>query len=700
MLCPACETSNADSAEACAGCGENLRLAAPGAVLADRYEILGRLGKGGMGVVYKARDRLLNEVVAIKVLRPSGASAEMAQRFLSEIKLARTVSHRNVCRIHEYGEDEGLKYISMAYVDGVDLKNVLWTRGALPAAEAYEIALQVADGLAAIHAEGIIHRDLKTANIMMDASRRQVRLMDFGIAKQWSDESGAGMTGTGQIVGSPDYMSPEQIRAAKLDFRSDIYSLGIVVYEIFTGRVPFHADTPVATLMKHLQEPPAFEGPDLPPLPASLVPVLRRALEKDRGLRFADVEEMRKALGEARDARVPAAASATTHVPNLMATGRVPGAPREEAALPVMDSAQASVPVPGATRTDAVALPPTRPKRTAPLRPEPPRAREAPARTRARIVAGLALVAVATVAGVLLMRRPPVEAPAATVAPVTLAPVPPTTAAVAESPLPSVATPPATAAPTAPPATTLARPVVTTPAPRPTAPPATASPPVTTVVPAPKEQAAQVGALLASAERALEAQDYDAAVRTYDDALRLDPQNAIALMGRSTAINARVTARASGGAARGTPARKLVAGATSAQSAETKAAEAAMPPGFKTTPGVEVTRDTQPADLPGQIQFETEPDTIESGGNYTVRILFANPGAASIEIAEMLLTTTVNGRKQVGAVPPQVRSVAPKQRALLRSLSDMWRGDVKTWSMEVLVRTSRGEAYTNALVWK
>ncbi len=449
MLCPACQTPNVDPAEACAECGENLRLAAPGAVLADRYEILGRLGKGGMGVVYKARDRLLNEVVAIKVLRATGgASSEMAQRFLSEIKLARAVCHKNVCRIHEYGEDKGIKYISMAYVDGVDLKNVLWNKGPLAAEEAYDVALQVADGLSAIHAEGIIHRDLKAANIMMDASRRQVRLMDFGIAKQWSDESGVGMTGTGQIVGSPDYMSPEQIRASKLDFRSDIYSLGIVIYELFTGRVPFHADTPVATLMKHLQDPPAFDGPDLPPMPPPLVPVLRRALEKDRTQRFSDVEEMRRALVAARDARDPAAASATTHVPDMRATGRIPGTRPRDEALPVVDSAEASAPSPAARRGEA--LPPTQPRKAAPLRPAAPKAAAVAPRaaggltpTQSRIAAGLTLATIAVVGGAVLLRPPHGQPPAPTLAP-------PSTTAVVASTLATVSAPPATTPPATP----------------------------------------------------------------------------------------------------------------------------------------------------------------------------------------------------------------------------------------------------------
>ena len=234
-------------------------------MIAKRYEILSPLGKGGMGMVYKAHDRELDETVAIKVLRAEFANTgEMAKRFRHEIKLARKVSHRNVCRIHDYGEDGGVRFISMEYVEGTDIKQLARDKGGyLEAEEAFDVAIQTADGLQAIHDVGIIHRDLKTSNIMRDNSGR-VRLMDFGIAKiGGADRStgGGGLTSTGQIMGTPEYMSPEQCLGDKIDHRSDIYALGIAVYEIFTGTVPFRGDTPVATLFKHIQDPVPFEGP-------------------------------------------------------------------------------------------------------------------------------------------------------------------------------------------------------------------------------------------------------------------------------------------------------------------------------------------------------------------------------------------------------------------------------------------------------
>jgi serine/threonine protein kinase len=272
-----------------------------GALIASRYEVLRVLGKGGMGMVYCAHDRMLDEQVAIKVLRTEFANTdEMAQRFRHEIKLARRVTHRNVCRIHEYGEDGNLRYISMEYVVGTDLKQELRERGNLPATEAFDVAIQVADGLAAIHDVGIIHRDLKTPNIMRD-ERGVIRLMDFGIAKLGSEMGGGGLTGTGQVMGTPEYMSPEQCRGERIDTRSDLYSLGVVTYEIFTGQVPFRGDTPVATIFKHIQDPVPLEGSAVAArLPPSIVPILRRSLAKDRTERYSSAEELAVALREGR----------------------------------------------------------------------------------------------------------------------------------------------------------------------------------------------------------------------------------------------------------------------------------------------------------------------------------------------------------------------------------------------------------------
>jgi hypothetical protein len=270
-----------------------------------------------MGMVFKARDRVLDETVALKVLRTDiAATPDLARRFRQEIKLARKVRHKNVCGIHEYGEDGALRFIAMDLVDGVDLRRVLQRQGPLPPLEACEVGLRVAEGLAAIHDEGIVHRDLKTANIMVDP-HGSIRLMDFGIAKATGDGA-TGVTATGMIIGTPEYMSPEQARGMAVDSRSDIYALGIILYEILTGDVPFRGDTPITTILKQIQEPPPLQGPDAVRIPQPLRPVLAKALEKDPEARFATARELIGALNGAM------AALAT---PSAATPGAGPGMP-------------------------------------------------------------------------------------------------------------------------------------------------------------------------------------------------------------------------------------------------------------------------------------------------------------------------------------------------------------------------------------
>ena len=317
MTCPSCGAAQEADVDVCFSCGRLLAALTQGSILASRYEILTLLGKGGMGVVYKAQDRLLDEPVAIKVLRSELMNTpELARRFRSEIKLARKVTHTNVCRIHEYGEDGPLSYISMALIEGTDLRKLLRQQPeGLPTEEAFEASIQSADGLQAIHGVGIIHRDLKTPNIVRD-DLGIVRLMDFGIAKE--ADHNAGLTATGEVMGTPEYMSPEQCRGDQLDFRSDLYSLGIVVYEIFTGRVPFHGETVMSTLLKQLQDPPPLDGPAAARLPPSIVPVLRKALAKQPSDRHGSAAELAEALRAARRAlAAPAVAAEVPSAPSV-----------------------------------------------------------------------------------------------------------------------------------------------------------------------------------------------------------------------------------------------------------------------------------------------------------------------------------------------------------------------------------------------
>jgi serine/threonine protein kinase len=304
VTCPACQAENDPAASACIACGETLDSQSPsmgaGTVFAGRYEILGALGRGGMGMVYRARDRDLREVIALKMIRPDLARQQhIERRFRSEIKLARRVRHPNVCSIYGDGEHNGVLYICMELIDGIELRDLVRGRR-LSGIEAFDVAIQIAEGLAAIHGVGIIHRDLKTANIMRDRTGA-VRLMDFGIAKKSQADGTTGATATGQVLGTPEYMSPEQIRGLQVDFRTDIYALGVVIYEIFTGTVPFRGETPVATIFKHLQEPPPLVTRGPRALPRSLVPVLRRALAKEPSARFSSAAEILAALRQARE---------------------------------------------------------------------------------------------------------------------------------------------------------------------------------------------------------------------------------------------------------------------------------------------------------------------------------------------------------------------------------------------------------------
>src|SRR5262245_34338932 len=211
---------------------------APGHVLGGRYCVVSLLGKGGMGEVYRADDLTLEQPVALKFLPESLVRNEAAvARFRNEVRVARQVSHPNVCRMYDLGEAEGQFFLSMEFVDGEDLGSLLRRIGRLPSDKALEIARKLCAGLAAAHEKGVLHRDLKPANVMLD-SRGQVLLTDFGLAGVAGEIAGNDITS-----GTPAYMAPEQLAGEEVTIRSDIYSLGLVLYEIFTGKLPFESDT-------------------------------------------------------------------------------------------------------------------------------------------------------------------------------------------------------------------------------------------------------------------------------------------------------------------------------------------------------------------------------------------------------------------------------------------------------------------------
>jgi serine/threonine protein kinase len=389
MKCTACQAENPDGSERCASCGWLLAgtsVLTIGSVLAQRYQIQAILGRGGMGMVYKAHDRVLDETVALKVLLADVAgAADMAQRFRSEIKLARKVRHRNVCGIHEYGEEGSLRYITMELIDGTDLKRTLQQRGALPPVEAFGITIQLCEGLQAIHDVGVVHRDLKTSNVMIDR-KGYVRLMDFGIAKQLGlGENNPAATAVGHILGTPEYMSPEQARGTQIDHRSDIYAMGVVVYEIFTGNVPFHGNTPIATLFKQLEEPLRIEGPVAAMLPGAIIPVLNKALAKEPNERYQTARELALALEDARARALPSAPPTQALDRGTDPTLRTTTQPTLAGGEPATMVVQKTIPkaTPPTPRPTPPPPPPQRPPTSetrTELRPTPPSLRTKPER--------------------------------------------------------------------------------------------------------------------------------------------------------------------------------------------------------------------------------------------------------------------------------------------------------------------------------
>ena len=251
----------------------------PGDVLANRYKIQRLLGRGGMGAVYLAHDEVLGDVVALKVISSAWATDEaaMIERFKREAAAARKVSSPNVIRIHDLGEARpGLLYLSMEYFQGRTLADVITARGLVPIADCLDYLGQICTGLAAAHDAGVIHRDLKPGNVLV-GERNAVKIIDFGLAKATAHE---GMTATGMLMGTPYYMSPEQVRGRRVDAASDIYSLGALAYHLVTGRPPFSGENAIAVGFAHLSETPApprqlrAETPE--PLDATIVSALAK----------------------------------------------------------------------------------------------------------------------------------------------------------------------------------------------------------------------------------------------------------------------------------------------------------------------------------------------------------------------------------------------------------------------------------------
>jgi len=267
-------------------------------ILEGAYEIEGEIGRGGMGVVFLARDLALKRRVAIKVLPPELAfRQEIKTRFMREAQTAARLSHPHIVPIHAVGDQGGLVYFVMGYVDGESLAGRLRRRHALPAEEVRRITKETADALGMAHAMGVIHRDVKPDNILLEGTRRRVMVTDFGIAKALSQTSAGTLTGTGIAIGTPHYMSPEQAAGEReIDARSDLYALGVVAFEMATGELPFHAPTVPGILMKHISETPPDIKRTRSDLPDDLATCIMRCLEKDPSARWPTAESLVRAL--------------------------------------------------------------------------------------------------------------------------------------------------------------------------------------------------------------------------------------------------------------------------------------------------------------------------------------------------------------------------------------------------------------------
>jgi tetratricopeptide (TPR) repeat protein/tRNA A-37 threonylcarbamoyl transferase component Bud32 len=305
--CPNCQTDNTSDSRFCKSCAAPLlpseeisasptrTLETPvkeltrGTTFAGRYEFIEVLGRGGMGKVYKVFDKKINDEVAIKILKPEISDDEkIIERFSNELKLSRKIVHKNVGRMYDINDEDGTHFITMEYVPGEDLKSFIKRVGHLPTGKSISIAKQVCEGLIEAHRLGVVHRDLKPSNIMIDREGN-ARIMDFGIARSLKTK---GLTSTGVMVGTPEYMSPEQVEGKEIDKRSDIYSLGVIIFEMLTGKAPFSGETPYSVAFKHKTEPPPDPKELNVQIPEKLSQVILKCMEKIKEERYQKAEEL------------------------------------------------------------------------------------------------------------------------------------------------------------------------------------------------------------------------------------------------------------------------------------------------------------------------------------------------------------------------------------------------------------------------
>ncbi len=312
MKCPQCDSPNDELNRSCSQCGDifdltdpvqcsppavgnlNNFMLSPGDNFGSRYQIIEQIGSGGMSKVFKALDKELNIQVVLKIIDPELSNTpDAVERFKRELLLAREIVHENVIRIHDLGAKDGIRYISMNYVEGQNLQELIGMAGPLSTGKVLDIISTICQALVIAHGKGIIHRDLKPQNVMI-GSKGKVTVLDFGIARSLDQ---VGTTRTGFIIGTPECMAPEQIQGEKVDASTDIYSLGVMMYQMVTGRVPFKADNMQALLFKHLNESPIPPSAIVPTVPPALERIILKCMKKKPGKRYTSAEKLLKAVG-------------------------------------------------------------------------------------------------------------------------------------------------------------------------------------------------------------------------------------------------------------------------------------------------------------------------------------------------------------------------------------------------------------------
>jgi serine/threonine protein kinase len=787
-----------------------------------KYDILKPLGKGAMGIVYLAHDTILERDVALKVMVAAIADdPELKQRFEREAKAVARMTHPNVVNVFDLGSHtDGSPYIAMELLKGQDLQKAVRTPPPMLLDRKVTIIVQVLAGLAHAHQAGIVHRDIKPANIFINQDGT-VKIMDFGVARLTT----ASMTGTGNIVGTADYMSPEQVKGAKVDGRSDLFSVGCMLYELLAGRRPFHSDNLMAIFYKITHEEPNFdlipEGADYD----ALMPVLKKSLAKTLDERYQSAYEFAVDLREFLKSRatsasginaleglldleepsgpipepmtdVPAGATLITgDEPEVGATMNlgptVAGQTSPTVKKPGTMGRATSPTVSGSAPTmrdggRPATRPPTVARSTPAARPTP--AYAPPPQPQGGhpvlyvVLGGMAVLLV--VAGGFIYwqkahgeEKPPVTIAQSTEPPATSPVAVPTTIPMTQPPTPAPqpsveirgkfmkaaqgafrrgnydeAINEARHALAEDPGDASAKTVIENAlngqkaelrfraaesalrskdfekaigeanAGRDLAPWDEKAPEILTRIQQAQRQAAQeateaasrsqaaqsaaqLGGFITQADAALAAARYDEAMSLYDRALGIDSNNLRAINGKSAAVQARALAQASqgggggGGGTRSGSGRNFASGKTVAASAETRPG-GSVPDGFESTPGVDVKKGSTAADLPGKINFEIDPTTPKPGERYTVKVFLVNEGNAPIQVRDMIVSTTINGKRISAPVPAQTRDVAPQQKALVMSTTDAWKEDTSAWAMEVTIHTGRGERYTNQVTWK